>query len=44
MIGQKIEVYCTGGGAFNKFLMDNLNRNQQKISFILPHPDIINFK
>lgn len=34
-------VYCTGGGAYNKFLISLLNKNKYNLNFTLPSNEII---
>ncbi len=43
--GPKIKVLCTGGGALNGFLMYRLlDHGHDRIQFIIPEPELINFK
>lgn len=37
-------MYCTGGGAYNQFLITLLNNNEDNIKFIVPDPHIVKFK
>lgn len=40
----QLKVLCTGGGAYNSYLLKLLNDNTQHISFVLPDPQTIEFK
>ena len=43
-ISDKINILVTGGGAHNHFLMENLRKGHDRLNFILPTKEIIDYK
>lgn len=43
-ISGQAKVLVTGGGAYNSFLLENLNANNQGFEFQVPNPELIEFK